>query len=84
MCIRDSHNITASKEARLELDHLVNSIPGGIASYRIEGGKFIPTFYSDGVLALSGHTREEFAELVKADALDVIYEADVDLSLIHI
>ena len=72
------HNITASKEARLELDHLVNSIPGGIASYRIEGGKFIPTFYSDGVLALSGHTREEFAELVKADALDVIYEADVD------
>ena len=54
------HNISDLKEAQLEMDHLINSIPGGIASYRIEGERFIPTFYSDGVVALSGHTREEF------------------------
>lgn len=45
------------KETQLELDHLINSIPGGIASYRVESGRFIPTFFSDGVPALSGHTR---------------------------
>lgn len=71
-------NISDSKETQLELDHLVNSIPGGIASYRIEGGKLTPVFFSDGVLALSGHTREEFKELVKDDAMNIIYEGDLD------
>lgn len=70
------HNITELKQAQLEMDHLVNSIPGGIASYRVEGMKFIPTFYSDGVMALSGHTREEFRELIQGNALNVIYEQD--------
>ncbi len=70
------HNITDLKEAQLELGHLVNSIPGGIASYRVEGDRFIPTYYSDGVMELSGHTREEFMELVRDDAMNVIYEPD--------
>ena len=70
------HNISALKETRLELAHLIHSIPGGIASYRIEGGRFVPVFYSDGVPVLSGHTREEFEKLVREDALDIIYEAD--------
>ncbi|MBC8535257.1 hybrid sensor histidine kinase/response regulator [Feifania hominis] len=70
------HNITDLKEAQLEMDHLVNSIPGGIASYRIEGGNVTPSFYSDGVPALSGRTREEFDELVRKDACDMIYALD--------
>ena len=69
-------NISSLKETQSELNHLVNSIPGGIASYRIENGRFIPIFYSDGVLGLSGHTREEFDGLCRADALNIIYEAD--------
>ena len=64
------------KETQLEMDHLVNSIPGGIASYRVEDERFIPTFYSDGVMALSGHTREELKELVRDDALNVVYKQD--------
>ena len=64
----------AAMNERMEV--IVNSIPGGIASYRIEGNRFIPDFYSDGVLAISGHTREEFRELVARDAMDIIYEAD--------
>ena len=67
---------SALKEARLELDHLINSIPGGIASYQIERNKVIPTFVSDGLLALSGHTREDYKELVKEDVIHTIYEAD--------
>ena len=60
------HNITDLKEAQLELGHLVNSIPGGIASYRVEEDRFIPTYYSDGVMELSGHTKEEFMGQLKA------------------
>lgn len=70
------HNITDSKEAQLEMAHLVNSIPGGIASYRIEGKRFIPTYYSDGVVALSGYTRQEYEEVVRGDAFELIYEPD--------
>lgn len=70
------HNISNLKETQLELDHLVNSIPGGIASYRIEDGQFIPIFFSDGIVALSGHTRKELEEITKNNALEVIYEAD--------
>ncbi len=72
------HNITDIKEMELEKDHLINSIPGGIASYRVEGEKFIPVFFSDGVMALSGHTREEYEEMIKNNALDIIYEQDRD------
>ena len=67
------HNISDIKETQLEMDHLINSIPGGIASYRIEGERITPIFVSDGVMALSGHTREELEEY---DAFRLIHEAD--------
>lgn len=70
------HNVSALKETQLEMDHLVNSIPGGIASYRVEGERFIPTYYSDGVMALSGYTRAEFMEMVHGDAFNMVYEPD--------
>lgn len=70
------HNISALKEAQHELDHLVNSIPGGIASYRIEGGKFIPTFFSEGMISLIGYSKEECEELVRDHPGTVIYEPD--------
>ena len=64
------------KETQLEMNHLVNSIPGGIASYRVEGQNFIPTYFSDGVTALSGHTREEYEKMTGNNVLDIIYEQD--------
>ncbi|MGI6058082.1 MAG: PAS domain-containing protein [Blautia sp.] len=67
------HNISDLKETQLEMDHLVNSIPGGIASYRIEGERITPIFISDGVMALSGHTR---GELEQYDAFRLIHEPD--------
>lgn len=70
------HNISDLKEAQLEMDHLVNSIPGGIASYRVEGERFIPTYFSDGVVALSGHTREDYTKIFSDNALDMVYEPD--------
>lgn len=70
------HNVSDLKEAQLEMKHLINSIPGGIASYRIEGEHFIPTYFSDGVAELSGHTRAEMEEMARNDALSIIYIAD--------
>ena len=69
------HNISDLKEAQLEMDHLINFIPGGIASYRI-GGRFAPLFCSDGVMALSGHTREEYRVAVRENPLAIVYEPD--------
>ena len=70
------HNITEAKEAQLEMDHLINSIEGGIASYRVEEGQIIPEFYSDGVMRISGHTREEYSELCRNGLNNLIYEQD--------
>ncbi len=70
------HNISDLKKTQVEMNHLVNSIPGGIASYQVINNKFKPTYYSDGVRQLSGHTKAEFAELVQDDALNTVHESD--------
>lgn len=72
------HNITDLKEARQEMEHLVNSIPGGIASYQIEDGRFVLLYFSDGVMKLSGHTREEYGRLAGRDAMNLVCEHDRD------
>lgn len=70
------HNISDLKEAKLELEHLVNSIPGGIACYQIEGQQITLTFFSDGVAALTGHTREEYENMARHSIMDIIYAYD--------
>ncbi|MFR9062522.1 MAG: PAS domain-containing protein [[Clostridium] scindens] len=42
---------------------------------QVEGEKFIPTFFSDGVMMLSGHSREEY-KMIRNNVLDIIYEPD--------
>ena len=64
------------RETQMELNHLVNSVPGGIASYRLEDGRFVNTYFSDGVAALAGFTREEYAGMNRHDALAFVYEQD--------
>lgn len=70
------HNITELKEAQQELDHMVNSIPGGIAVYRVADGKFKTKFYTDGVAALTGHTRAEYTEIVGEDSFNIVFDKD--------
>lgn len=66
------------EEAKQGMEHLVNSIPGGIMIYRIAKERLIPEFYSDGVIEISGHTREEFSQLIQNDVFDIVYERDRD------
>lgn len=70
------HNISEMKETYLEMNHLVNSIPGGIASFKIEKNRLVPSYFSDGVVALSGHTREEFTKIIQNNVINMVYEQD--------
>lgn len=72
------HDISELRETRQEMNHLLDSIPGGVASYQVVDGKFIPVFYSEGVSALSGYTPEEFEAMIAGDAYSAIYPGDLD------
>ena len=61
-------------DANQQLHDIIGSIPGGLACYRLEGDRLSPEFISEGVMALSGHTREEFDVLIADYAL--VYERD--------
>ncbi|MDD3336040.1 MAG: response regulator [Eubacteriales bacterium] len=63
-------------QAKLEVENLVNSIPGGIATYRISEKGFETLYFSDGVAALTGHTREEYEQRVRGDASAIMYGED--------
>ena len=72
------HDISELKDTRQEMNHLLDSIPGGVASYRVVDGRFIPVFYSEGVSALSGYTPSEFDAMIAGDAYSTIYPGDLD------
>lgn len=70
------HNISDLKETQLEMDQLINSIPGGIISFKLIDNKIIPTYFSDGLPELLGYTREEYSEIIRSDGMDVVYVND--------
>lgn len=63
-------------KANERMQNIINAVPGGIARYRVENNCFIPDFFSDGVPALSGHTRGEFESMMQGDALNTVYQGD--------
>lgn len=64
------------RDAQIKLDHIVGSIFGGIAVYKFADGRFITEYYTEGVPALTGHTREEYAAIIADDAMDIVYPVD--------
>ncbi|MDD2980229.1 MAG: response regulator [Hespellia sp.] len=74
--LEEERKINKSLEkSKLEMDNLINSIPGGIAIYRLSD-HFETLYFSDGLAALSGYTREEYEAYIKGDASRMIYEKD--------
>ena len=70
----------ANAKARETLDSfsiLVNTVPGGIALYEVVGSRIKTVYYSDGMCALSGYTREERDAICGGDAIALTYEEDV-------
>jgi PAS domain S-box-containing protein len=63
------------EKSRLEMGNLINSIPGGIAIYRLTD-HLETLYFSDGLAALGGYTRQEYKAFIQADASRIIYEDD--------
>lgn len=64
------------EESNEKLQDTINAIPGGVASYVVEDNRFIHTYFSDGLPEITGHSREEYAELARYNAIDTVYEQD--------
>ncbi|WP_455599417.1 PAS domain S-box protein [Cloacibacillus sp.] len=80
LCIDVSDMAEAQERLRLgkkEMENVLNAIPGGVAIYKVSD-RFETVYFSDGVPALSGHTVEEYHELIKRDAAEMVYSGDVE------
>ena len=62
-------------DKKLNAQDIINAIPGGVAIYKVSD-IFETGYYSDGVPALSGYSRDEYDQLIKQDAADLIYQED--------
>ena len=60
---------------KTEIGILTDAVSGGAALYKISG-KLETLWYSPGVPALSGHTDAEYRELIRGDAMSMVYEGD--------
>lgn len=73
-------NITLKLQAEEALNRyqtIVNTVPGAIVLYEIEHGKAITKYYSDGLCALSGFSREERDAYNRKDAMALVWDEDV-------
>ena len=80
LCIDVSAVVEAQERLRhgkKEMENILNSIPGGVAIYKVSD-RFDTVYFSDGVPSLSGHTVEEYHELIKRDAAEMVYAADTE------
>ena len=62
-------------DKKLNAQDIINAIPGGVAIYKVSD-IFETVYYSDGVPALAGYSRDEYDLLIKQDAADLIYQED--------
>lgn len=65
-------------DKKLNAQDIINAIPGGVAIYKVSD-IFETVYYSDGVPALSGYSRDEYDLLIKQDAADLIYQEDASM-----
>lgn len=71
-------DITELKMQTLKLDAVINSLPGGVAHYRVVDDKFKSEFYSRSIPELWGYGNnlDEYEAIVKDDARALIHEED--------
>ncbi|MEG2176786.1 MAG: ATP-binding protein [Oscillibacter sp.] len=60
-----------------QLEQLINQVPGGIAIYRLEGGKIRTLLFSDGLADLTGRSRQEQLDWTGEDALAAVCLEDL-------
>ncbi|MCH3962317.1 MAG: PAS domain-containing protein [Solobacterium sp.] len=72
------YDITEDHNKQIQLDNLINAMPGGVVIYRIKGNEFSILYQSKGVSALSGRTEAEFSSVIEQDKAASVYSEDVD------
>ena len=55
---------------QIQLEHLINALPGGIALYRLVNNDMELLYQSKGVGELTGRTQEEYSQLMEHSAWD--------------
>ena len=70
--------MTSDTPLALRLEDIINAIPGGVAVYKVSD-RFETVYFSDGVPELSGYTVDEYYELSKGDAAELIYREDTGM-----
>ncbi|MDD3193888.1 MAG: PAS domain-containing protein [Oscillospiraceae bacterium] len=71
------YDITKAHERGRLVEQLVETMNGGIATFRIENGRFIPEYVSDGVAGLLGMTVAQYKESYTDNLGASVYGADV-------
>lgn len=74
-CLSGGGSAMKRFDKKLNAQDIINAIPGGVAIYKVSD-IFETGYYSDGVPALSGYSRDEYDQLIKQDAADLIYQED--------
>ena len=74
-CLSGGGSAMKRFDKKLNAQDIINAIPGGVAIYKVSD-IFETVYYSDGVPALSGYSRDEYDQLIKQDAADLIYQED--------
>lgn len=72
------YDVTKEHERQVQVDNLINAIPGGVAMYHWVDDDLKLIFQSAGVGRLTGRTADEYSDLVQGSAWDSIYSEDVD------
>lgn len=72
------YDITKEHQNQVQLDNLVNSLPGGVALYRLENNDCKVLYQSQGLSKIVGMTQEEYKNGVEERVTSAIYEGDAD------
>ncbi|MBP1572462.1 MAG: EAL domain-containing protein [Oscillospiraceae bacterium] len=71
-------DVTELYDRTVKLNAVINSVPGGVAQYRVYGNRVESEFYSESLPKLWGYGGdiEEYERIVKTDLTSLIYHAD--------
>ena len=73
------HDITNAQDNAHLVETLLSSVNGGVATFRVENGRFYPEFVSSGVAKLLGMTVAEYKAMYQGNIRASVYDADVDM-----
>ncbi|MCH3968581.1 MAG: ATP-binding protein [Atopobiaceae bacterium] len=62
--LRRKHYMAEIDERDLMLNSLLDNLPGGVVVYRSDAHGITPTYYSEGMVKLTGLTKESYAETI--------------------